>query len=60
MKNILRGNPDCRYCDGTGVRYAPNGPEDFSKEVCECVDFGPASIDQLLQFLGGVTGLRLV
>jgi hypothetical protein len=32
-------NKDCTYCKGTGVYYSPNGPEDFYKDVCDCVTF---------------------
>ena len=58
MSNVRKGQPDCRYCEGTGVRYAPNGPEDFDKEVCECTD-QPIGVDELLEHLSGVTGLNL-
>lgn len=34
----MKPDKDCRYCDGTGVRYVPNGPDDFEKEVCECTE----------------------
>ena len=33
----LKGRPDCKYCEGTGVTYQPNGEDDYTKEVCDCV-----------------------
>jgi hypothetical protein len=39
FKERTAGKPDedCVYCEGTGVRYAPNGPDDFDAEECLCV-----------------------
>jgi hypothetical protein len=48
--------PNCRYCDGTGTRYVPNGPEDFEKEVCDCFSF-PPSVAELAEYLGFSTGI---
>jgi len=27
---------NCRYCDNTGLRAVPNGPDDVDMELCEC------------------------
>ena len=31
------GKKDCPYCEGTGVRHVPNGPDDYDLEECDCV-----------------------
>ena len=38
ITHLLRGRKGCPKCEGTGVYFAPNGPDDYQKEVCECVD----------------------
>lgn len=27
---------DCRYCENSGIYYAPNGKDDFTPEYCQC------------------------
>ena len=35
---IPRGKDGCRYCEGKGWYWVPNGPDDTDREVCECTD----------------------
>lgn len=32
------GNPKCRYCEGSGTVYVPDGLDDVVGEECGCVE----------------------
>jgi len=29
-------NNNCPFCEGTGVKYIENGPDDYFEEKCVC------------------------
>ena len=33
--DIMSKKP-CRFCNDTGLYAAPNGPDDYDAELCEC------------------------
>lgn len=33
-----KADPDCEHCDGTGIVCVPNGPDDYDKEPCSCLE----------------------
>lgn len=35
--DVVKGDPNCPHCHGTGVMYQPNGQDDVNAEVCVCV-----------------------
>lgn len=36
MKTYSKIDKNCRYCEGTGVYYQPNGEDDFDALECHC------------------------
>ena len=33
-----KGKPDCELCEGKGFYLLSNGPDDWDKKVCHCVE----------------------
>jgi len=31
-------NPNCKYCQGEGIVYKQNGPDDYDEEACDCTE----------------------
>ena len=36
IEGNLMENNNCPFCEGTGVKYIENGPDDYFEEKCVC------------------------